>query len=77
MSQQCPQHAGIADECLLEETAMAFFSPSNGVYRRPRVSTADCIMIDLQSEPRFWQNEPNAGDSSGTANDLACSPAIK
>jgi hypothetical protein len=28
-------------------------------------------MTKLQSNPRFWQNEPSAGHSSSTANGLA------
>jgi hypothetical protein len=32
------------------------------------------VMIDLQSKPEFWQNEPHAGDFSARANDLAARP---
>ena len=41
------------------------------------ISTYDCIMIDLQPDPRFWQNEPSAGNSSRTANDLAVRRALQ
>jgi hypothetical protein len=33
--------------------------------------TPDCKMFSLQPGSKFWQNEPNAGDSSRMANDLA------
>jgi hypothetical protein len=34
-------------------------------------------MLALQLRPKFWQNEPNAGDSSRMANDLAIRRALE
>jgi hypothetical protein len=41
------------------------------VFTAAFISTFDCKMFSLQPRPKFWQNEPNAGDSSRMANDLA------
>ena len=60
---------------------MSPHKPSRCVYRGPGgsafISTFDCKMFALQSRPKFWQNEPNAGDSSRMANDLAIRRALE
>jgi hypothetical protein len=45
-----------------ERSKVQFLAACPRLTLSPYISTYDCIMIDLQSEPRFWQNEPNAGD---------------
>ena len=41
------------------------------VFTAAFISTFDCKMFSFQPSSKFWQNEPNAGESSRMANDLA------